>query len=149
MFNIPEVLNTLLMGLMFLVILVVLLRPVVLSFMAQREQDEQRDLQKRAIEVVHQHLMRCAEASALQRSAQIRYQKLLHEVPRKTEPVTPPETSPGPSQNKNSKTPDTTFEMLNSAHSYEDKVGAVRRVGQDDQSRVASAIRDMIRHDDD
>ena len=35
-------------------------------------------------------------------------------------------------------------ELLNSANSYEDKVGVVRMVVQADQSRVASAIRGMI-----
>jgi hypothetical protein len=35
-------------------------------------------------------------------------------------------------------------ELLNSANSYEDKVGVVRMVVQSDQSRVAAAIRGMI-----
>ena len=35
-------------------------------------------------------------------------------------------------------------ELLNSANSYEDKVGVVRMVVQSDQSRVASVIRGMI-----
>jgi hypothetical protein len=35
-------------------------------------------------------------------------------------------------------------ELLNSANSYEDKVGVVRMVVQADQSRVASVIRGMI-----
>jgi hypothetical protein len=35
-------------------------------------------------------------------------------------------------------------ELLNSANSYEDKVGVVRMVVQSDQSRVASVIRSMI-----
>jgi hypothetical protein len=34
--------------------------------------------------------------------------------------------------------------LLNSANSYEDKVGVVRMVVQADQSRVASVIRGMI-----
>jgi flagellar M-ring protein FliF len=35
-------------------------------------------------------------------------------------------------------------ELLNTANSYEDKVGVVRMVVQADQSRVASVIRGMI-----
>jgi hypothetical protein len=35
-------------------------------------------------------------------------------------------------------------ELLNNANSYEDKVGVVRMVVQNDQSRVASVIRSMI-----
>jgi flagellar M-ring protein FliF len=35
-------------------------------------------------------------------------------------------------------------ELLNTANSYEDKVGVVRMVVQTDQSRVASVIRGMI-----
>ena len=35
-------------------------------------------------------------------------------------------------------------ELLNTANSYEDKVGVVRMVVQNDQSRVASVIRSMI-----
>jgi flagellar M-ring protein FliF len=35
-------------------------------------------------------------------------------------------------------------ELLNSANSYEDKVGVVRMVVQSDQARVAAAIRGMI-----
>ena len=35
-------------------------------------------------------------------------------------------------------------ELLNSANSYEDKVGVVRMVVQADQARVAAAIRGMI-----
>ena len=35
-------------------------------------------------------------------------------------------------------------ELLNNANSYEDKVGVVRMVVQNDQSRVAGVIRSMI-----
>ena len=153
MFIIPEVLNTLLMGLVLLVIVIVLLRPAVLHFLAQQAQDDQDDLQKRAIEAVHQHLMRCAEASATQRLMQIRYQKLLLEVPEKTVPAESSlSAGQAVSQQEEMKatlrrqaTPE---EILNSAQSYEDKVGVVRWVGQDDQPRVASVIRDMIQRDD-
>jgi hypothetical protein len=43
-----------------------------------------------------------------------------------------------------SKKPTIPPELLNNANSYEDKVGVVRMVVQNDQSRVASVIRSMI-----
>jgi flagellar M-ring protein FliF len=47
-------------------------------------------------------------------------------------------------EKKNSAKPTIPPELLNSAKSYEDKVGVVRMVVQQDNSRVAGVIRGMI-----
>jgi hypothetical protein len=47
-------------------------------------------------------------------------------------------------EQQKAKKPSIPPELLNSAKSYEDKVGVVRMVVQSDQARVASAIRGMI-----
>jgi len=87
MFIIPEVLSTLLMGLIIMVIVVVLVRPVVLHFIAEQMQDDSQEMQRLAIEAINQYLTQHAEQYVCQRMAQIRYQKLLLELPEKPTPL--------------------------------------------------------------
>ena len=47
-------------------------------------------------------------------------------------------------ERQSAKKPSIPPELLNNAKSYEDKVGVVRMVVQQDQSRVAAVIRGMI-----
>ena len=210
---IPDVINTLLMGLIFMVIVVTVVRPFVMHIVNGAMSTE--DLQKEAIEAVHQEMMRVSLLTEAQRHEQIRFQELLLEVPEKLQPKTAPEVEPeeeeeqvlqeaevqpevpadtadsedlaevttdaevaekeeGDSEEASkaseasgeivmqegetladvkarmkreqakAKKPTIPPELLNNANSYEDKVGVVRMVVQNDQSRVANVIRSMI-----
>ena len=207
---IPDVINTLLMGLIFMVIVVTVVRPFVMHIVNGAMSTE--DLQKEAIEAVHQEVMRVSLLNEAQRHEQIRFQQLLLEVPEKLKPEPEPEveleeeedqvlqeaeaqpevpaetadsdgvaevatdgevaeTEDGDAaedaeasgeivmqegekladvkarmkrEQAKAKKPTIPPELLSNANSYEDKVGVVRMVVQNDQSRVANVIRSMI-----
>jgi len=213
---IPDVINTLLMGLIFMVVIVTIVRPFVLNMVGEAMSNS--DMQKAAIEAVEREMMRKAELFEAQRADKIKYQLLLLEKPDKPKPkpvIEPePEVVPEPvaelapevvAEPESTDTPDTPTEdlasepmtpedsveaaveelpeedasesgeieiregesladikdrirkeqqkakkptippeLLNSANSYEDKVGVVRMVVESDQARVASVIRGMI-----
>jgi hypothetical protein len=86
---IPDVINTLLMGLIFMVIVVTVVRPFVLHIVNGAMSTE--DLQKEAIETVQQEMMRVSMLAEAQRNEQIRFQQLLLEVPEKLKPKPVPE----------------------------------------------------------
>ena len=86
---IPDVINTLLMGLIFMVIVVTVVRPFVLHIVNGAMSTE--DLQKEAIEAVQQEMMRASLLAETRRNEQIRFQQLLLEVPEKLKPKTVPE----------------------------------------------------------
>ena len=89
---IPDVINTLLMGLIFMVIVVTVVRPFVLHIVNGAMSTE--DLQKEAIEAVQQEMMRVSMLAEAQRNDQIRFQQLLLEVPEKPKPKPIPEIDP-------------------------------------------------------
>jgi len=210
---IPDVINTLLMGLIFMVVIVTIVRPFVLNMVGEAMSNS--EMQKAAIEAVEREMMRKAELFEAQRADKIKYQLLLLEKPDKpkpkpvvepepevvpepvaelapevvaepvstdtpiedlaSEPMTPedsveaaveelPEEAASESgeieiregesladikerirkEQQKAKKPSIPPELLNSANSYEDKVGVVRMVVESDQARVASVIRGMI-----
>jgi hypothetical protein len=201
---IPDVINTLLMGLIFMVIIVTVIRPFVMHIVDGAMVNE--DMHNEAIEEVQQEMIRASILAEAKRNDQIRFQKLLLEVPDKPKhkpaPVVDLEaevveieadeqefadsvateiaegsaiadgftTAEGsvadaPASNEivmqegesladvkermkreqaKAKKPTIPPELLNNANSYEDKVGVVRMVVQNDQSRVAGVIRSMI-----
>ena len=206
---IPDVINTLLMGLIFMVVIVTVVRPFVLNMVG--EVAPTNDMQKAAIAAVEREMIRNGEWLEAQRANKIKYQMLLLETPEKPKPKPVPapapvmETQPqamqevattehavqsdgaeastetelvdGAQERVNDESEDTLVpgeieisegeslaeikerirkeqqkakkptippELLNSANSYEDKVGVVRMVVQADQNRVANVIRGMI-----
>jgi outer membrane biosynthesis protein TonB len=218
---IPDVINTLLMGLIFMVVIVTIVRPFVLNMVGQAASNS--DMQRAAIDAVEREMIRKAELFEAQRADKIKYQLMLLEKPEKPKPkpvIEPePEVVPEPvavvepepvvevpaevveepaapevvaeepvpevpveeavaeapaepaeeeealaegeieiregeslaeikdrirKEQQKAKKPTIPPELLNSANSYEDKVGVVRMVVQADQSRVASVIRGMI-----
>jgi hypothetical protein len=217
---IPDVINTLLMGLIFMVVIVTIVRPFVLNMVGQVASNS--DMQKAAIAAVEREMIRKAELFEAQRADKIKYQMLLLEKPEKPRPKPVFESEPEPEvvpepvaevvpetslqeestaeiaeapmqegsvdavdaqdeaavaesvdavdeealadgeieiregeslaeikerirkEQQKAKKPTIPPELLNSANSYEDKVGVVRMVVQADQSRVAAAIRGMI-----
>jgi len=78
---IPDVINTVLMGLIFMVIVVTVVRPFVLHIVNGSMTTE--DLQKEAIEAVQQEMMRVSMVAEAQRNDQILFQQLLLDVPEK------------------------------------------------------------------
>ena len=220
---IPDVINTLLMGLIFMVVIVTIVRPFVLNLVGQAASNS--EMQKAAIAAVEREMIRKAELFEAQRADKIKYQMMLLEKPQKPKPkpvvepepevvpepvaevlpepveevqpevveeqVTPevaeapaeenaPEAAPEEAaeapaeeaeveealaegeieiregetlaeikerirkEQQKAKKPTIPPELLNTANSYEDKVGVVRMVVQTDQSRVAAVIRGMI-----
>lgn len=220
---IPDVINTLLMGLIFMVVIVTIVRPFVLNLVGQAASNS--EMQKAAIAAVEREMIRKAELFEAQRADKIKYQMMLLEKPEKPKPkpvVEPePEVVPEPvaevlpepvaevqpevveepampevaeaaaeetvpetaqeevveapaeeaeveealaegeieiregetlaeikerirKEQQKAKKPTIPPELLNTANSYEDKVGVVRMVVQTDQSRVAAVIRGMI-----
>jgi hypothetical protein len=217
---IPDVINTLLMGLIFVVVIVTIVRPFVLNIVGQAASNS--DMQRAALDAVEREMMRKAELFESQRAEKIKYQMMLLEKPEKPrpKPVIEPEPKPEPEpevvpapvavvqpevvmeesvvgvvetpaedvsaelanhepsievpaedaeealaegeiemregetlaeikdrirkEQQKTKKPTIPPELLNSANSYEDKVGVVRMVVESDQSRVASVIRGMI-----
>lgn len=80
---IPDVINTLLMGLIFIVIVVTVVRPIMLNLV--HTQVDGDDIQKMVNQEVNKHLIRHFQDAAAQRTAEIRFQKLLLDVPKKPE----------------------------------------------------------------
>ena len=220
---IPDVINTLLMGLIFMVVIVTIVRPFVLNLVGQAASNS--EMQKADIAAVEREMIRKAELFEAQRADKIKYQMMLLEKPEKpkTKPVVEPEPEVVPEpvaevlpepvaevqpevveepampevaeaaaeetvpetaqeevaeapaeeaeveealaegeieiregetlaeikerirkEQQKAKKPTIPPELLNTANSYEDKVGVVRMVVQTDQSRVAAVIRGMI-----
>ena len=81
---IPDVINTLLMGLIFMVVIVTIVRPFVLNLVGQAASNS--DMQKAAIDAVEREMMRKAELFEAQRAEKIKYQMLLLEKPEKPKP---------------------------------------------------------------
>jgi hypothetical protein len=81
---IPDVINTLLMGLIFMVIVVTVVRPFVMHIVNGQMTTD--DMQKEAIEAVQQEMMRTSMLVEAKRNDQIRFQQLLLEVPEKPKP---------------------------------------------------------------
>lgn len=194
---IPDVLNTLLLGLILLVIVVTVVRPIMLNLVFSPRQDHH--LHREVEHTVHQHLLLHFEKAAVERDAKAHFQRLLLDVPPsmghahedahwlpEDEPEVAAASTAGADhagaadhegaeaqdaavaegeieiregesladikerlkrEQKQSQKPTIPPELLQGANSYEDKVGVVRMVGQNDQSRVASLIRNMIQTD--
>ena len=213
----PDVLNTMLLGLIFMVVLVTVVRPLVLNVVGN---PIYTDAEQRAmLEAIYDEVARRSYEEEAKRANQIRYQQLLIALPPRLQPKPVPEPEPevdatqeaaleegqvangavettegaegaasvsadgqdpaaegegdvegepgeealaegeieireGESlaeikermklERQNAKKPSIPPELLNNAKSYEDKVGVVRMVVQQDQSRVAAVIRGMI-----
>jgi len=95
---IPDVINTLLMGLIFMVVIVTIVRPFVLNMVGQAASNS--DMQRAAIDAVEREMIRKAELFEAQRADKIKYQMMLLEKPEKPKPkpvVEPePEVVPEP-----------------------------------------------------
>jgi hypothetical protein len=95
---IPDVINTLLMGLIFMVVIVTIVRPFVLNLGGQAASNS--EMQKAAIAAVEREMIRKAELFEAQRADKIKYQMMLLEKPEKPKPkpvVEPePEVVPEP-----------------------------------------------------
>ena len=89
---IPDVINTLLMGLIFMVIVVTVVRPFVMHIVNGQMTTD--DMQKEAIEAVQQEMMRASMLAEAKRNDQIRFQQLLLEVPDKPKPKPVVEVEP-------------------------------------------------------
>jgi flagellar M-ring protein FliF len=81
---IPDVINTLLMGLIFMVVIVTIVRPFLLNMVGEAMSNS--DMQKAAIAAVEREMMRKAELFEAQRADKIKYQMLLLEKPEKPTP---------------------------------------------------------------
>ena len=81
---IPDVINTLLMGLIFMVVIVTIVRPFILNLVGDPMSNS--DIQKAAIDAVEREMMRKAELFEAQRSEKIKYQMMLLEKPEKPKP---------------------------------------------------------------
>ncbi|MFY8179266.1 MAG: hypothetical protein ACOVKR_07635 [Limnohabitans sp.] len=91
---IPDVINTLLMGLIFMVVIVTIVRPFVLNLVGSAMSNS--DMQKAAVDAVEREMMRKAELFEAQRAERIKYQMLLLEVPDKPKPKPVYEAEPEP-----------------------------------------------------
>ena len=91
---IPDVINTLLMGLIFMVVIVTIVRPFVLNMVGQAASNS--DMQRAAIDAVEREMMRKAELFEAQRADKIKYQMLLLEKPDKPKPKPVVEPEPEP-----------------------------------------------------
>ena len=95
---IPDVINTLLMGLIFMVVIVTIVRPFVLNMVGEAMSN--KDMQNAAIAAVEREMMRKAELFEAQRADKIKYQMLLLEKPEKPTPKpvfeAEPEVAPAP-----------------------------------------------------
>ena len=85
---IPDVLNTLLMGLIFMVIVVTVVRPIMLNMLTSNANPQ--DMQRALIESVQAHVQRATQEVASQRTGKIRYQQLLLELPERRKPLALP-----------------------------------------------------------
>ncbi len=91
---IPDVINTLLMGLIFMVVIVTIVRPFVLNLVGEAASNS--DMQKAAIDAVEREMIRKAELFEAQRADKIKYQMMLLEKPEKPKPK--PVVEPEPEQ---------------------------------------------------
>ena len=91
---IPDVINTLLMGLIFMVVIVTIVRPFVLNLVGSAVSNS--DMQKAAVDAVEREMIRKAELFEAQRAEKIKYQMLLLEVPNKPKPKPVFEPDPEP-----------------------------------------------------
>jgi hypothetical protein len=91
---IPDVINTLLMGLIFMVIIVTIVRPFVLNLVGQAASNS--DMQRAAIDAVEREMIRKAELFEAQRADKIKYQMMLLEKPEKPKPKPVIEPEPEP-----------------------------------------------------
>jgi len=93
---IPDVINTLLMGLIFMVVIVTIIRPFILNLVGQAASNS--DMQRAAIEAVEREMIRKAELFEAQRAEKIKYQMMLLDKPEKPKPkpVIEPEEVPEP-----------------------------------------------------
>jgi hypothetical protein len=103
---IPDVINTLLMGLIFMVVIVTIVRPFVLNLVGEAASNS--DMQKAAIDAVEQEMIRKAELFEAQRADKIKYQMLLLEKPERPKPK--PVVEPEPEQ-----VPEPVAEMVSDA----------------------------------
>ena len=81
---IPDVINTLLMGLIFMVVIVTIVRPFVLNMVGEAMSNN--DMQRAAIDAVEREMIRKAELFEAQRADKIKYQMMLLEKPEKPRP---------------------------------------------------------------
>jgi len=93
---IPDVINTLLMGLIFMVVIVTIIRPFILNLVGNAVSNS--DMQKAAIEAVEREMMRKAELFEAQRSEKIKYQMMLLDLPEKPKPKPVVEPEPEPEE---------------------------------------------------
>ena len=189
---IPDVLNTLLLGLILLVIVATVVRPIFLNLVLPPGREEH--LRRQMEHSVQHHLNLQFDRAANERLAQSQYQRLLLDAPAQPPSATAHETDWLPEdepiagegatgsladgeggaagdadasgeievregeslaeikerlkrEQQQAKKPVIPPELLQGANSYEDKVGVVRMVGQNDQARVASLIRSMVQSD--
>ncbi|WP_353132781.1 hypothetical protein [Limnohabitans sp.] len=91
---IPDVINTLLMGLIFVVVIVTIVRPFVLNMVGQAASNS--DMQRAAVDAVEREMMRKAELFESQRAEKIKYQLMLLEKPEKPKPKPVIEPEPEP-----------------------------------------------------
>ena len=91
---IPDVINTLLMGLIFMVVIVTIVRPFVLNLVGQAASNS--EMQKAAIAAVEREMIRKAELFESQRADKIKYQMMLLEKPEKPKPKPAVEPEPEP-----------------------------------------------------
>lgn len=91
---IPDVINTLLMGLIFVVVIVTIVRPFVLNMVGQAASNS--DMQRAAVDAVEREMMRKAEVFESQRAEKIKYQMMLLEKPDKPKPKPVFEPEPEP-----------------------------------------------------
>ena len=91
---IPDVINTLLMGLIFVVVIVTIVRPFVLNMVGQAASNS--DMQRAAVDAVEREMMRKAELFESQRAEKIKYQMMLLEKPEKPKPKPVVEPEPEP-----------------------------------------------------
>lgn len=91
---IPDVINTLLMGLIFMVVIVTIVRPFVLNMVGQVASNS--DMQRAAVEAVEREMIRKAELFEAQRADKIKYQMMLLEKPEKPKPKPVVEPEPEP-----------------------------------------------------
>ena len=93
---IPDVINTILMGLIFMIIVVTVVRPLMLKLVGQYVDSDH--LQKAMLEAIQKELTRASEEAEARRAERIKYQMLLLEAPEKPKlkPVVVPEPEPEP-----------------------------------------------------
>lgn len=93
---IPDVINTILMGLIFMIIVVTVVRPLMLKLVGQYVDSDH--LQKAMLEAIQKELTRASEEAEAKRAERIKYQMLLLEMPEKPKlkPVVVPEPEPEP-----------------------------------------------------